>query len=292
MVQDSSARSGSASTLSPEELRRKVESLGPWYQNIDLGQGVSTSPDSRYGNHPLDRYNSLLPYLPADLTGKSVLDIGCNAGFFSVDMKRRGARRVLGIDLFEQHLEQARFVADHFGLDIEYRQMDCYDIPKLGETFDVVVFVGVLYHLRHPLLMLDMIYEQCREMMIFQTITTGPWGVMDIPEDIPLSEAGAHPNIFQHPAYPKAYFIEKRLGGDTTNWWYLNRNALFALLRAAGFKSVQETDNTELFIVYREDGPAGALPLKDIERRSRHLPQEGAAPKRGLIERVVSKISG
>lgn len=289
---NSSAQSKTVSRLSPEELRRRVESLGPWYQNIDLGQGISTRPDSPYGNHPQDRFNYLLPYLPDDLTGKSVLDIGCNAGFFSVEMKRRGAERVLGIDLFEQHLEQARFVADYFGYDIEYRQMDCYDIPKLGETFDVVIFVGVLYHLRHPLLMLDLIYEQCREMMIFQTVTTGPWGVLDIPEDIPLSETTSHPSLFEHPAYPRAYFIEKQAAGDTTNWWFINLNALFAFLRAAGFKSIQETDNQEVFIVYREEGPVGSLPLKDIERRSRHLPPEGPQQNRGLIKRVVSKLSG
>ena len=83
-----------------------------------------------------------------DLTGKTVLDIGCNGGFYSIEMKRRGAERVLGIDHDEQYLEQARFAGEVLELDIEFRKMSVYELPQLREKFDVVLFMGVFYHLR------------------------------------------------------------------------------------------------------------------------------------------------
>ena len=82
-------------------LREEVEALAPWFHNIDLGDGVSTAPDHFLGDYPRFKYDRFAGALPADLTGKSVLDIGCNAGFYSVEMKRRGASRVLGVDAAE-----------------------------------------------------------------------------------------------------------------------------------------------------------------------------------------------
>ncbi len=101
--------------------------------------------------------------IPPDLTGKTVLDIGCNGGFYSIEMKRRGAERVLGIDFDDDYLAQARFAAEVTGLDIEFRKLSVYDVGALGERFDIVLFMGVLYHLRHPLLALDLIREHVAE---------------------------------------------------------------------------------------------------------------------------------
>ena len=66
---------------------------------------------------------------------------------------------MLGIDFDDDYLAQARFAAEVAGLDIEFRKLSVYDVGALGERFDLVLFMGVLYHLRHPLLALDLIHE-------------------------------------------------------------------------------------------------------------------------------------
>ena len=144
--------------MSPVEIERRVHELGDWFQNLDLC-GVRTAPNHFLGDYPNFKWRSFEHAIPSDLSGKTVLDIGCNAGFYSLEMKRRGAARVVGIDSDEQYLAQARFAAEVNGADIEFRELDIYDVAKLRERFDLVLFMGVLYHLRHPLLALDLLYE-------------------------------------------------------------------------------------------------------------------------------------
>src|SRR3954470_13346637 len=139
-----------------ENIAEQVRALGLWFHNLDL-RGVQTAPNHFLGNYPQNKWQSFAAAVPADLTGKSVLDIGCNAGFYSIEMKRRGAERVVGIDSDEQYLAQARFAAEVSGVSIELQQLSVYDVGRLGERFDLVLFMGVLYHLRHPLLALDLL---------------------------------------------------------------------------------------------------------------------------------------
>src|SRR3954453_3054532 len=128
------------------DLEGRIQALGPWFHNMELG-GVWTAPDHFLGDYPGVKFRGFAHAIPADLTGKSVLDIGCNGGFYSIEMKRRGASRVLGIDFDEDYLAQARFAAAAAGLDIQLQRLSVYDVARLGEKFDVVVFMGVLYHL-------------------------------------------------------------------------------------------------------------------------------------------------
>ena len=137
--------------LSTDEIRERVAALGPWFHNLNLN-GVKTAPDHFLCDYPAVKWRHFANAIPADLSGKAVLDIGCNAGFYSLEMKRRGAARVLGVDFDDDYLAQARFAAEVNGLDIEFRRLSVYDVAALGERFDVVLFMGVLYHLRHPLL--------------------------------------------------------------------------------------------------------------------------------------------
>jgi tRNA (mo5U34)-methyltransferase len=143
---------------SKNDIRRRAEELGPWFHNIELN-GVWTAPDHFLGDYPAIKWQSFAGAIPQDLTGKTVLDIGCNGGFYSIEMKKRGASRVVGIDFDDVYLAQARFAAQVTGHDIEFRKLSVYDIGSLNERFDVVLFMGVLYHLRHPLLALDLIHE-------------------------------------------------------------------------------------------------------------------------------------
>src|SRR5205807_8486017 len=152
--------------MSPVEIERRVHELGDWFQNLDLG-GVRTAPNHFLGDYPNFKWRHFEHAIPADLSGKTVLDIGCNAGFYSLEMKRRGADRVVGIDSDDDYLAQARFAAEVSGAAVEFRKLSVYDVAALGEKFDLVLFMGVLYHLRHPLLALDLVREHvCRDLLV------------------------------------------------------------------------------------------------------------------------------
>ena len=88
---------GTIDSMSDAELQRRIEELGPWFHNMRL-RGIATAPEHFLGNYPEVKFERFRDAIPADMTGKSVLDIGCNGGFYSLEMKRRGASRVLGID--------------------------------------------------------------------------------------------------------------------------------------------------------------------------------------------------
>ena len=160
--------------ISADEIRKRAEALGPWFHNMELN-GVWTAPNHFLGNYPAIKWQKFSGAIPQDLTGKSVLDIGCNGGFYSIEMKKRGAGRVLGVDFDDAYLAQARFAAQTTGHDIEFRKLSVYDLGALGERFDVVLFMGVLYHLRHPLLALDLIHEHVADdLLVFQS-SGKPW---------------------------------------------------------------------------------------------------------------------
>src|SRR5687768_17023938 len=170
-------------TLSKDEIRRRAEALGPWFHNIMLN-GVPTAPNHFLGDYPAVKWKTFADAIPQDLTGKNVLDIGCNGSFYSLEMKRRGAERVLGIDFDDEYLAQARFAAGVTGSDIEFRKLSVYDVGALREKFDVVLFMGVLYHLRHPLLALDLIHEHvARDLFVFQSMQRGSDEVEPIAEN-------------------------------------------------------------------------------------------------------------
>jgi tRNA (mo5U34)-methyltransferase len=242
-----------ADTLSPEQIRDRVEALGPWFHNLDL-QGIKTAPSHFLGDYPAIKWRRFAKALPTDLSGRTVLDIGCNAGFYSIEMKRRGAERVLGIDFDQDYLRQARFAAEISGLDIEFRQLSVYDIASLRERFDVVLFMGVLYHLRHPLLALDLIHEHvARDALVFQSMQRGRDEVEILQENYEFSET----EIFDRPGYPRLHFVEHRYAGDPTNWWVPNRACVEAMLRSAGFQITAHPEE-EVYICRRVEAPEGA----------------------------------
>ncbi|WP_445193532.1 TIGR04290 family methyltransferase [Sphingomonas sp. Tas61C01] len=257
--------------MTEDSLRERVAALAPWFHNIDLGDGIVTAPDHFLGDYPRFKFARFAAALPADLTGKTVLDIGCNAGFYSVEMKRRGAARVLGIDSDDRYLAQARLATDALGFtDVEFRNLSVYDIAALGERFDVVIFMGVLYHLRHPLLALDLIREHVAgDMMLFQTMQQGSDDVADVPADHPFHKPGTFdpPEYFDEPGYPKMHFIEREFAHDWSNWWAPNRAGTEAMLRAAGF-TIESHPEHDVYLCrvapvpYADFGPAAVYPAR------------------------------
>jgi tRNA (mo5U34)-methyltransferase len=240
-------------TMDEEEIRRRAAELGPWFHNMELN-GVRTAPDHFLGDYPAVKWRNFAHAIPADLRGKSVLDIGCNGGFYSIEMKRRGAARVVGVDSDEDYLAQARFAAEVTGHDIEFRNLSVYDLGALGERFDLVIFMGVLYHLRHPLLALDLIHEHvAKDMLVFQSMQRGARDVANVAEDYDFAET----TIFDDPGWPKLHFVEHRYAHDQTNWWVPNAACAEAMLRSAGF-AITDHPEPEVYICRRVDAPEGA----------------------------------
>ncbi len=240
----------SVTPLSPEQIRRRVNDLGQWFHNLNLG-GVPTAPNHFLGDYPANKWQGFAHALPADLSGQTVLDIGCNAGFYSIEMKRRGATRVLGIDSDEHYLAQARFAAEVCGTEIELRRLSVYEIGTLRERFDVVLFMGVFYHLRHPLFVLDLLHEHVVDnLMVFQTMLRGSPKVEPLANDYPFEET----EVFEREDFPRMFFIEGKYAGDPTNWWIPNRAGAEAMLRSAGFAIIAHPE-TEVYICRKSIPP-------------------------------------
>src|ERR1044071_1236880 len=192
--------------LTEDEIRQRVAELGQWFHNLDL-HGVKTAPDHFLGDYPQVKWQRFAHAIPDDLSGKSVLDVGCNAGFYSIQMKKRGAERVVGIDTDEKYLDQARFAAEVNAMDIEFRNLSVYRVAELREQFDLVLFMGVLYHLRHPLLALDLLHEHVvANLLVAQSMLRGSPQSIDLPPDIPFWEE----EVFENEAFPRMYFVEQR----------------------------------------------------------------------------------
>ena len=245
--------------LTQNDIRERVRELGDWFHNINL-DGVQTAPDHFLGDYPSIKWRQFAESIPADLGGRTVLDVGCNGGFYSIEMKRRGAAQVVGIDSDERYLAQARFAADVAGLEIDFRQMSVYDLPSLGQVFDIVLFMGVLYHLRHPLLALDILHEfVCGDMLVFQSMLRGSGATADVEADYHFWQSSQ----FDDESYPRMYFVEHKYSGDPTNWWIPNRACAEAMLRSAGFNIVGHPEE-EIFIC-RRAAVDSAHPLRQQE---------------------------
>ena len=240
-----------SANLTPDQIRQRISELGEWFHNIDL-HGIQTAPHHFLGDYPRLKWRRFEGAIPADLRGMTVLDIGCNGGFYAIEMKRRGADRVVGIDSDEGYLAQARFAAEVCDVEIDLRLMSVYEIGRLEEKFDLVLFMGVLYHLRHPLLALDLIHEHVAgETLIFQSMLRGVTDAEStVIDDAPITDTA----IFDRPGYPKLHFVENRYANDPTNWWIPNRACAVAMLRSAGF-DVTATPEPEVFVCKRRTLP-------------------------------------
>jgi tRNA (mo5U34)-methyltransferase len=242
--------------LSKDQIRARAQALGDWFHNIDL-DGVPTAPDHFLNDYPNVKWRRFQHAIPQDLTDKTVLDVGCNAGFYSIEMKRRGARRVVGVDFDQRYLDQARFAAEVKGQDIEFRLLSVYDVAELGERFDVVLFMGLLYHLRHPLLALDLIHEHVADdLLVYQSMQRGSPEIEPARSDYGFFEQ----DHFNAPSYPKLHFIEHQYSGDWTNWWAPNAACSAAMLRSSGFEILEHPEE-EVFVCRRVERPTATGPV-------------------------------
>jgi tRNA (mo5U34)-methyltransferase len=200
-----------------EELRRRVTSI-EWFHSIDLGDGVVT-PGIDPSAARLDKI-----HLPANLSGMTVLDVGAWDGFFSFEAERRGAARVLAVDSFSWDGEgwgsKAGFELAHdaLGSRIESMNVDVLDLsPETVGVFDVVLFLGVLYHMRHPLLALERVASVTGKQLIVET----------------------HVDLLRFRRPAAAFYPGTEVNRDPSNWWGPNPAAVEAMLGAVGFERVE-----------------------------------------------------
>lgn len=220
----------------PEELQARIHDLGPWFHCIDLGGGLYTKSQSAVGEpteHPRPTWETVKVCLPDDLSGKTVLDVGCNAGFYSIEMKRRGAERVLGIDSQRDLIRQAVFVRATMGLDIEYQRMSVYDLdPLVMGQFDVTLALGLIYHCKHLVLALEKLFTITRELLVLETAIYPP---DKSPRSFAYEVGGIVPTL-----HPLAYVENPPEAKEAIyNWFLPGVDALRALLNNIGFDEVK-----------------------------------------------------
>jgi tRNA (mo5U34)-methyltransferase len=202
----------------PADLRAAAARVS-WFHSIELEPGFVT-PGRADTSAQLPRL-----HLP-DLTGKTVLDVGAWDGFFSFEAERRGAARVVALDTFSWQQRGDGTGKDGFELarrtlasKVEDVEVDVLDISPetVGGTFDVVLFLGVLYHLRHPLLAIEKLRSVCNELLILET----------------------HVDLIGTRRPAAAFYPGMELEGDWTNWWGPNPAAVTGMLEQSGFRDVK-----------------------------------------------------
>jgi len=209
--------SGSQNPVDAQTLRAEAEAIR-WWHPIDLGGGLVTPG--------IDVTPARLAEIrmPEDLSGLSVLDIGAWDGFFSFEAERRGATRVLATDSFcwdgggwgtKKGFELARRA---LGSRVEDKRIEVLDLsPGTVGVFDLVLFLGVLYHMKHPLFALERVASVTAGQLIMQT-------------QVDMLAVG-------RPAL--AFYPGTELNGDPTNWFAPNPPALKAMLETVGFRKVE-----------------------------------------------------
>jgi tRNA (mo5U34)-methyltransferase len=202
-------------------IRRKVEAESYWFQRIEVLPGLFSPGWS-------DPVVEKLPFygLPTDLTGKRVLDIGCAEGFFSFEAERRGAREVIAIDSSPDSVRRFNIVKDARQSNATAFLMNVYDLePKRLGTFDLVLFYGVFYHLKHPQYALERIGSVCTGDLLFQTFML----------EEPAVKGTPWARFYPHGIASGR--DKERL--DTTVFWLFNSACCLAILDHVGFTDLR-----------------------------------------------------
>jgi tRNA (mo5U34)-methyltransferase len=203
--------------MEQESLKQAVAKI-KWHHRIDLGNGIVT-PGYDDSPRKLKRLG-----FPESFAGKTVLDVGAWDGFFSFEAERRGAKRVLATDSFSWSGSgwgtKAGFDLARQALNsrVEDQQIDVLELSpaKIGGTYDVVLFLGVLYHMRHPMLALERVAGVTGEQLILETVVD-----------------------CLHTSRPMiAFYPDAELSNDASNWCGPNPAAVEGMLKTAGFQTV------------------------------------------------------
>lgn len=193
-----------------------------WWHRIDLGNGITTPGR----DDSLTKLGQIK--LPQSLEGLTVLDIGAWDGYFSYECERRGAKRVVALDKFVWNcpeIGKRGFELAHraLGSKVEDIELEVLDIsPERVGVFDLVLFLGVLYHMRHPLLALERAASVTKRQLIVETFV----------------------DMNEHDRPALAFYPGDECAGDPTNWFGPNRAAVEAMLKVVGFRKVELVSST------------------------------------------------
>jgi len=236
-----------------QALLKELPTLGSWHHIIDLGNGISTNGTEHSGYDPEMRWQIIEKHLPEDLSGASVLDLGCNSGYLAMNMKKRGAKRVVAVYTAPLILKQAEFIMKWYDVNVElvHRDVHTYCLTT-EERFDYVIFLGIFYHLKYPVIVLDRLAEMTKSLLFFQTVKIGGQESYQLQENYEIDEMRT---MYENPSIPKMMFIENKFNNDASNWWIANKTAIDSLLRSAYLKVIDKPENG--IYVCKPDNPPG-----------------------------------
>lgn len=207
------------------EIERRIASVPHWYHRIEVAPGVVTP-----GSHDSPAALALMP-LPASMSDMRVLDIGARDGFFSFEMERRGAE-VIALDYVSPDVTGFAVASELLGSRVEYRVENVYALdPRRHGEFDLVLFLGVLYHLRNPMLALDRIWDVCRGDLILESHVIDD--AVLVPDGTLQPLADLAPGLTD--GLLMQFYPGRTLLGDPTNVWAPTMACLVAMVQEAVF---------------------------------------------------------
>lgn len=222
MLAGMSAEPQTSAPLDPAELQAAVDRLR-WFHTIDLGHGIVTP-----GQDETPQKLAQL-HLPERMDGLSVLDVGAWDGFFSFECERRGAARVVAVDpacwnppVWGERgwgtKEPFELAHRALGSSVETRDVQLLDLsPETVGEFDIVLFLGVFYHLPDPWQYVERVSSVCRGLLVVET----------------------HADLLDLRRPAMAFYPGSEIDGDPSNWWGPNPAALSGMLKHEGFSSVE-----------------------------------------------------
>ena len=236
-------------------IQQKIASHPNWYHQIELAPGIVT-PGHHLSAIQVQRLEAL--GLPRDFSGLRVLDIGCADGFFSFEAEKRGATQVVAVDYRKPTSSGFSLASEILGSQVEYHIDNVYDLtPEEYGTFDVIFFLGVLYHLRNPLLAFDRIRQIIKPggLLFVESQIIDNYLLL---EDGSVSSLEAlSPRLAALPLWQ--FFGRNKLRQDSTNKWSPNMTALRELVQEAQFDIIADAQ-------FRERGLVMAQAISDRER--------------------------
>jgi tRNA (mo5U34)-methyltransferase len=232
---------------SPEEIQEQINRVPYWFHAIELAPGIVTPGPSKTFEK-LKRWE-----LPQDMTGMRVLDIGAYEGFFTFECEKRGAKEVVAIDIIPLGPDSGFKVAHKIlGSRAKFRYANIYDLnPRDFGYFDLVLCMGVLYHLRHPLLGLEHARSVCRGKFIVETQICDKYFINE--QGLPVELASFSPTLEQMPM--AQFYPGDELNQDASNWWAPNLAALNGMLKISGFVPTKTIENGVRACVHCEIDP-------------------------------------
>jgi tRNA (mo5U34)-methyltransferase len=219
-------------SMTDDQIRERIASVPHWYHQIEVRPGITT-PGVNDSTRTLRRLD-----LPRRCHGLRVLDIGARDGFFSFELERRGAE-IVAIDYIDPSASGFAVASELLGSEVQCDVCNVYDLaPERHGTFDIVLFLGLLYHLRDPLLALDRIWEVCRPdaLLVMET---------QLLDNALLVDGGAFRTLADIDPLLRdtclmQFYPGDTLNGDPSNYWAPNAACVRGMLGAAGFETKAE----------------------------------------------------